>query len=222
MIKAAIFDWDGTLADTKKPVVKSFQHVLKENGCVTSNKTIERWVGIGTKKTFEKILEECNIKYNEKIIEKLSAEKINFQLRLTNSVTLFKGVVELLEELKGKINIALATMSNRIVVEKILSEKSIRNYFNVILSADDVNHPKPNPEVFLASAKKLGIKPKECVVIEDSIFGVKAAKKAGMKCIAIPSGSYNEKELQKEHPDIIVESIAKKGKILSFIFSQKK
>jgi HAD superfamily hydrolase (TIGR01509 family) len=218
MTKAVIFDWDGTLANTKKPVVKSFQYVLKKNGCFTSNKTIERWVGIGTKKTFEKILEECNIKYNEKELNKLTKEKINFQLKLTNSVTLFKGAVELLEELKGKINIALATMSNRIVVEKILVEKSIRKYFNVIFSADEVIHPKPNPEVFLLSAKKMGTKPKDCVVIEDSIFGIKAAKKAGMKCIAIPSGAYNKKELQKEQPDIIIESIAEKEKILNYLF----
>lgn len=222
MSKAVIFDWDGTLADTKKPVVQSFQKVLAKVGCVVGNVTIERWVGIGTKKTFEKVLEECNMRFDQVMLAKLVSEKIKIQLGLTNEVTLFDGAIELLENLYGKTKIGLATMSPRKVVETLLLEKKIRSFFDMVFSADDIINPKPNPEVFLVSAKSLGVKPEECIVVEDSVFGVRAAKIAKMKCVAVSSGAYNRKELEKEEPDIIVGSLVEKEKILEFIFSDKK
>lgn len=222
MVNAVIFDWDGTLANTKKAVLYSFQEVLRKSGCVVPNEAIEKWIGVGTKKTFEKVLEDCNIKFDELMLEKLSNEKISIQLGLTNTVTLFDGVKDLLEELYGKIKIALATMSSKKVVNKLLSEKGIKNYFDVILSVDDVDSPKPDPEVFLVSAKKLGVTPKDCVVVEDSVFGVQAAKVAGMKCIAVSSGAYNSEELQKEKADLVISSLKEKDKILGFIFGSEK
>ena len=126
MSKAVIFDWDGTLADTKKAVVKSFQQVLMKSGCNINDRTIEKWVGIGTKNTLKNILQECNIKFNDAVLDNLTEEKINIQLKLINLVTLFEGAIELLDELKGKIKIALATMSSRKVVNSILIEKRIR------------------------------------------------------------------------------------------------
>jgi beta-phosphoglucomutase-like phosphatase (HAD superfamily) len=123
-----------------------------------------------------------------------------------------------LEELKDKTKIALATMSSRKVIDKILPEKKIRQYFDVVLTADDVTKPKPDPEVFLVSAAKLGVKPKDCIVVEDSVFGVRAAKIAEMQCIAVPSGFYSREELQKENPDLIVSSLIEKGIILRFVF----
>ena len=221
MSKAVIFDWDGTLADTKKPVVQSFQKVLEKAGCVVSDETIERWVGIGTKKTLEKVLEECNVRFDQVMLEKLVNEKIKIQLGLTNMVTLFEGVIELLESLYGKIKIALATMSPRKVVDTLLSEKKIDSFFDVVFSADDITNPKPNPEIFLVSAKSLGVNPEDCIVVEDSVFGVRAAKKAKMKCIAVSSGAYNRKELQIEQPDIVVASLVEKEGILEFIFENK-
>ena len=221
MNRAVIFDWDGTLADTKNAILQSFQKVLRRNDCHVSDETIERWVGIGTKKTFEKVLEECGIRFDHLMVEKLATDKINHQLGLTNIVTLFDGAVELLGGLQGRIKIALATMSNRIIVDRLLSEKKIKNYFNVVFSADDIDNPKPDPEVFLVSANSLGVKPQDCVVIEDSVFGIRAAKEAHMKCIAVSSGAYNLEELLNERPDIVVSSLAEKEKILNYIFSGK-
>ena len=90
-----------------------------------------------------------------------------------------------------------------------------------MVSADEVVNPKPDPEVFLMSARKMGVDSIECVVVEDSVYGVKAAKEANMKCIAVSSGVYSEKELQEEHPDMVINSLIEKEKILGFIFSSK-
>ncbi len=219
MIKAVIFDWDGTLADTKKAVVQSFQKVLREAGCVVSDEFIERRMGIGTKKTIEEAFRECDMRFDDEMLEKLAREKIKIQVSLTEIVDLFEGAAELLEKLQGRAKIALATMSGRKVVDKILPEKRIKTYFDVVVSADEIVNPKPDPEVFRVSAKKLGVDPKDCVVVEDSVFGVRAAKAAEMKCIAVPSGAYSGEELEQENPDLMINSLTEKERILDFIFS---
>ena len=219
MIKAVIFDWDGTLADTKKAVVQSFQKVLGEAGCVVSDEFIERRMGIGTKKTIEEAFRECDMRFDDEMLENLAREKIKIQVSLTEIVDLFEGAAELLEKLQGRAKIALATMSGRKVVDKILPEKRIKTYFDVVVSADEIVNPKPDPEVFRVSAKKLGVDPKDCVVVEDSVFGVRAAKAAEMKCIAVPSGAYSGEELEQENPDLMINSLLEKERILDFIFS---
>jgi HAD superfamily hydrolase (TIGR01509 family) len=218
MVKAVIFDWDGTLADTKKAVVQSFQKVLGEAGCRVSDEFIERRIGIGTKKTIIEAFRECHIRQDVLTLEKLAKEKIRIQSGLTDVVRLFDGVAELLEALHGRIRIALATMSSRKVVDKLLPEKRIEGYFDVVVTADEIVKPKPDPEVFLVSAAKLGVKPEDCVVVEDSVFGVRAAKAAEMKCIAVSSGAYSREELEEENPDLMINSLVEKERALSFIF----
>jgi len=219
MFRAVIFDWDGTLADTKKAVIQSFQSVLTEAGCKVGDEFIVRRIGIGTKKTIIETFRECHKKLDAMTLEKLAEEKVRIQIELGNSVKLLDGAFDLLETLRGKSKIALATMSGRKVIDELLQEKRINRYFEIVVSADDVSNPKPDPEVFTVSAIKLGVKPKDCVVIEDSVFGLRAAKAAKMRCIAVPSGAYSREELEKEQPDLIVNSLAEKETILHFIFN---
>jgi len=219
MVKAVIFDWDGTLADTKEAVVQTFQEALVEVNCAVTDKFIERLMGVGTKKTFEEALKKCNVEFDDAMLESLVRDKIESQVELFEKVSLFKGAAELLGELKGRTKISLATMSGRKVINRLLSEKRIESCFDVVITADDVAKPKPDPEVFLVAAAKLGVKSKDCIVIEDSIFGVRAAREAGMKCIAVLSGAYSREELLEEVPDLIIDSLTEKEKILQFIFS---
>ena len=221
MAKAVIFDWDGTLADTKKAVVNSFQTVLTKAGCRVSNEFIVRRIGIGTKKTIIDAFRECNMRLDVATLEKLTDEKVNIQAEFSDSVYLFDGITELLEALQIKTRIAVATMSSRKVIDKLLQAKRLKTYFDVVISADDVTYPKPNSEIFLMAAKKMGVSPTDCVVIEDSIFGVRAAKAANIKCIAIPSGAYTKNELEREQPDLIISSLREKERILAFVFNKK-
>jgi len=218
IIKAVIFDWDGTLADTKKAVVQSFQKTLGEAGCRVSDEFIERRIGIGTKKTIIEAFRECHMRRDVSTLEKLANEKIRIQAELTDIVTLFDGVNELLEALQGRIKIGLATMSSRKVVDKLLPEKKIESCFDVVVTADEIVKPKPDPEIFLVSAARLGVKPEDCVVVEDSVFGVRAAKAAEMRCIAVSSGVYSREELAEENPDLMIDSLVEKERVLSFIF----
>jgi HAD superfamily hydrolase (TIGR01509 family) len=215
--QAVIFDWDGTLADTRQLLVTSFQQVLKEVGCLVEDNFIERRIGIGPRLIFREALETCSIPWNPQLLTQLQQRKIQIQITMLDNIQLFEGVITLLQALKDKVRIGLATMSNRPVIEHTLTKLGVRDYFLAIVTFDDVIHSKPNPEVFLKCATLLDCQAKHCIVIEDSIFGVIAAKQAHMNCIAVTSGMYSREELEKQHPDLIVDAISEYPQILRYI-----
>jgi beta-phosphoglucomutase len=219
MFEGVIFDWDGTLADTRKVIVASFQKTLRELDCEIPDEFVERRIGIGTKQTFVEILMQLGVRFDDAMIERLLQRKIAAELEMEDSVTLFKGAQDLLDSLAGKVKLALASMNNREVIDAQLKMKRILKFFDVVVTADDISEPKPNPEIFLKASAKLGFKPEKCVVVEDSIFGVKAAKNAGMGCVAVLTGVYSRKELKSAKPDLVVSSLKEKAKIVRFCLS---
>ena len=216
MFEAVIFDWDGTLADTRKVIVVSFQKALKEINLEVSTEYIERRIGIGASDTFREILAAANRRVDEKVVKQLVERKSKVQVGLANEVVLLEGARELLKELQSKVKVGLASMNNRSVIMHLLQNNNIAECFDTILTVEAVSHSKPDPEIFLKTAEHLNTKPRECVVFEDSIFGVKAAKSAGMGCIAVTTGVYSRQELEVEKPDLIVGTL-KDPKIREFI-----
>jgi beta-phosphoglucomutase len=216
MFEAVIFDWDGTLADTRNAIVISFQEALKEIHLQIPTEYIERRIGIGASETFREILRAANRRVDEKVVKQLVEKKSKVQIQLANDVSLFKGAKELLEALRGKVKIGLASMNSRAVVMQLLKINDIAKCFDIILTVEAVSHSKPDPEIFLKTAEQLDVKPRACVVFEDSIFGVKAAKAATMGCVAVTTGVYVEKELAVEKPDLIIENLSD-TRILRFI-----
>lgn len=218
MFKAIIFDFDGTLADTKELIIETMQKTLAKAGCNVDENFIARRIGIGARALLKEALEHKKIPYNNDFIEELIDSLIVGYTKLSDRETLFDRTIDLLNELHGKIRMALATMSTRKAVTISLQNNGLKKYFEVVITADDVENPKPDPEIFLKCAEKMGLEPKDCVVVEDSVFGVKAAKKAGMKCIAVTTGSYTAEEHRREGVDLIVPSINEKEELLKFIF----
>jgi beta-phosphoglucomutase len=210
MFEAVIFDWDGTLGDTRQVIVIAFQATLSEINCKVSNEYIERRIGIGAADTFRDILQSAKRQFNEKLIQHLVERKSQFEIELTDQVKLFPGARELLESIHGKKKMALASMNNRSVIIHLLKAKDLEKYFNVVLTAESISHSKPNPEIFLKTASKLNVSPEKCVVVEDSLFGVKAAKSANMSCVAVVTGVYSKVELEKEKPDLTVDTLKDK------------
>jgi beta-phosphoglucomutase len=217
MFEAAIFDWDGTLADTRKAIVVSFQKALKEINLEVPTQYIERRIGIGASETFREILQAANRRVDEKVVKQLVESKSKVQIQLASEVALFEGVRELLEALQGKVKVGLASMNNRAVVMHLLELNGLADCFDVVLTVEAVSHSKPDPEIFLKTAEQLKVKPEDCVVFEDSLFGVQAAKSAGMGCIAVTTGVYSKQELEVETPDLIVKTL-KDPQILRLIF----
>jgi HAD superfamily hydrolase (TIGR01509 family) len=218
MFEAAIFDWDGTLADTKKVILTSFQKALKEINLEVPNRYIERRIGIGASETFREILGAANRRVDEKVVKQLVERKSKVQLQLADEVELFEGAKELLVLLGSKVKVGLASMNNRAVVMHLLQINGIADCFEAVLTVEAVSRSKPDPEIFLRTAEQLKVKAERCVVFEDSIFGVKAAKAAGMGCVAVTTGVYSMEELKFEKPDLVVKSLCD-SKIGSFVLS---
>ena len=216
MFEAVIFDWDGTLGDTRQAVVVSFQKALSEINISVSNEYIARRIGIGAAETFRDILRSAKRPFDEKTIQRLVERKSELEIELTDQVTLFAGAIELLDALRGKIRMGLASMNNHPVISHLLKTKGLEKYFDAVLAAESISHSKPDPEIFLKAADLLKVKPERCAVVEDSAFGVKAAKSAKMSCIAVLTGVYSRPELEKEKPDLIVGTLEDK-RIVSFI-----
>lgn len=217
MFSAVIFDWDGTLADTRKAILFSFHKALRELGIKVTDEQIERRIGIGSAETFKEILRTYRVGFDDELIKKLVSVKIQAETDMSSEIHLFQGARELLESLKGKAKMALASMNNRAVIDHLLETTRTREFFSLTLAAEEISKPKPDPEIFLTCAQKLRIKPESCVVVEDSIFGVKAAKAAGMGCVAVATGAYSREELAEAKPDLIVDSLREQDAILRFI-----
>ncbi|MCL2643372.1 MAG: HAD family phosphatase [Candidatus Bathyarchaeota archaeon] len=207
MVKAVIFDWDGTLADTRAAVVGSFQQTLKTVNLEISDNYIERRMGIGAAETFREILRETKQPVDEELVKRLVEDKSQNQINLKNQVQLFQGAVDLLELLQNKVKVGLASMNSKRVIDAIVNARGLGKYFQTIITVEAVRQFKPQPEVFLKCAQQLDTLPSKCIVVEDSLFGVKAAKAAGMECIAVTTGAYSKEELEQENPDIIVENL---------------
>ena len=218
MFEAAIFDWDGTLADTRQVVVASFQKALSEVRCKTSDEFIEQLIGIGSAGTFREIFRSSKASFDETLIRRLVEKKVQNEIEMSYKVKLFAGSLEILESLHGRVKLGLASMNDRAVIRHMLKIMNTQRFFNIIVTAADIVNPKPNPEIFLTCALKLRSKPDKCIVVEDSIFGVEAAKKAKMACIAVLTGGYSQKELTKAKPELVIDSLEEKTEILNLIF----
>jgi HAD superfamily hydrolase (TIGR01509 family) len=162
-------------------------------------------------------MRSAKIQSDDKLIKHLIKRKSQIEIELTNQVKLFPGTKELLEMLHGKVKMGLASMNNRSVIIHLLKANDLEKYFDAVLTAESISCSKPNPEIFLKTASKLKTIPEKCLILEDSIFGVKAAKSANMSCIAVLTGVYSRQELETEKPDLIVATL-EDGRILPFVF----
>lgn len=186
-IEAVIFDMDGLLIDSETISFKCFQTVFSYYGYEISKEYyINKLIGRNIKNIKEAILKEYGeeFKFDEIYYEKV---KVMNDYIESNGILLKKGALELIEYLnKNKYKIAVATSTKRERAEKLLTMVKIKDYFQEIICGDEVINSKPNPEIFLKAAEKLGVNPEVCIVLEDSAAGIEAAHKAGMKGINVP------------------------------------
>lgn len=184
MLKAFIFDMDGVIIDSEPLHFQSDRMVMKDYNIDITDDELNSFVGVTNPEMWAALAEKYNMKAT---VEELLTIQNQYKTELFGKIELqpINGVLELLSELKEKgISIALASSSSRVFIELVLRGLHIYEYFDVIISGEEVTNGKPAPDIFLKAAAELKIDPFECVVLEDSSNGVKAAKAAGMKCIA--------------------------------------
>jgi len=124
-----------------------------------------------------------------------------------NKDLVMPGVLKLLPKLET-YKLAVATGGhNKVGAEKILTDVGIRNYFDAVVSSDDVKRGKPEPDVYLEVAKQLGVRPPSCLVIEDSVNGVESGKAAGMIVVGVNAGLPDRSELTDSGADKVISSL---------------
>ncbi len=205
-IKGLIFDFDGTIQDTEVPEYQVWKTIYQQYNCQLP--VSDYRVCIGTpvsgfdiiSNLQEKIGKPVNTQAIKAFYDRVSHERIiNEPIKA--------GVMDYIQYArKNGLKLAVASSSPISWVGKHLSRLKIDHHFNAILSQDDVDHVKPDPELYNLALERLGIQPHEAIAFEDSIFGVQAAKNAGIFCVAIPSALLPVEEFQ--HADLIVKSLA--------------
>jgi HAD superfamily hydrolase (TIGR01509 family) len=184
MITTVIFDLDGLLADTEKLHWRAYHEALQAHGAdLTESDYVEHWVRAG--KGIGDWLAQHGLTLDPLV---LRAHKSKRYLELlATELRPMAGALELLEKLRGKKTLALASSSYRDAVDGVLQGLDIAHYFQAVVSGLDVARVKPAPDIFLAAAWQAGAMPSQCLVLEDAEKGVVAALEAGMSCIAVPT-----------------------------------
>lgn len=192
MIKAILFDMDGVLSDTEPLHFMALQMLMKTYNIFLPDSSFEDYIGISEEKIWEVAREEYKIK--DGFIEFEDKRRGFFYRIIKESMHPAKGLHRLMEELeKNKIKIALVTSSGKKVADAVLEQLNIRQYFDVMVTADDVKNKKPHNEPYLLALRRLGVNPKDGVAVEDSPHGIESAKSSGLFCIGVDT--YNKKEI---------------------------
>lgn len=183
---AVIFDCDGTLVDSMPAHFDAWCEALALYGASGVFKE-DVFFAMGGRPTLD-IVVELNDEYDLKLdpVAVAMAKREAFLKRL-HTVTLIEEVAEFAQSLRGKVPMAIATGGSRMVIEKTLKIVGISDWFDEVVTADDVAEGKPAPDIFLRAAKLLAVDPKKCLALEDAPSGILAAQRAGMEVIAIPS-----------------------------------
>ena len=202
---AVLFDMDGTLLDSEPLIDISLIKICRELGIELRESIIEQFRGCDSPTFWKYLISEFNLTLS--IEECVLKETYGFVEEVKNNANLapIEGVKKLIDELLGfGIPLALASSSSRIKIKTILDIFGMQSKFRAKISGEDVERGKPEPDIFLLAAKSLNVNPSRCVVIEDSENGVKAAKKAGMKCVGFAGLKHNKQNLSSA--DLIVSA----------------
>jgi beta-phosphoglucomutase family hydrolase len=181
----AIFDWDGVVIDSSSHHEKSWERLAAETGFILPPDHFKK--GFGMKNTF--IIPEL-LKWAEapEDVHRLSLrkEELYRELVVEHGIAPLPGVTQWLDELRRYgIPCAIGSSTERRNIDTILNVLGIGHYFSAVVSADDVSHGKPDPEVFLTAAQRIGCDPAYCVVFEDALVGIEAAHRGGMKAVGV-------------------------------------
>jgi beta-phosphoglucomutase len=163
--------------------------------------------GIPARKLIDMVAKKAGLILTTKKIASMDRQRDEIYLKLIlDEVKPLPGAIELITLLKkANIKIALASSSNKRLLDAILPKLSLTNSFETVVSGDMVPHGKPNPDIFLLASKKLATAPRDCVVIEDANAGVQAAKAAGMKVVMVENNRIFQ---EKQNADCFVHTLA--------------
>lgn len=195
---AAIFDWDGVVIDSSPHHQRSWKMLAEEEALRLSDERFRRSFGMKNNQIIPDVFEWTT---DPAEIDRLSSRKevLYREVIAEEGIDPLPGVSACLESLRdASVPCAVASSTDRLNIECGLEITGLGPFFSTIVSAEDVVRGKPDPEVFLAAARKLGVPPDHCVVFEDAPPGIDAARAGGMKVVAVTT-TRSASELQGAH-----------------------
>ncbi len=213
-LKAVVFDCDGILVDSEPLHYRAFQQVLVPLGLGHDYSLyVDQYIGFDDREAFVEVFKDAGRTIEPYQLEELIRTKNTALLEIiSKGISSFPGVVELVRHLSARnVPLAVASGSLRTEIESFLKALELEQCFSIIVSADDVERSKPNPETYQVALQKLQEKlssghldPKTCIAIEDTPAGILSAKKAGLFAIGVPHSFTSD---QLSEADLIVETL---------------
>lgn len=207
MLKAIIFDFDGIIAHTEPLHLKAFQATLSNYGIVlTEGEYYEKYLAYDDKTFFLELLQDRKFKHGEQLRnEMMRVKSARYDKLISGNMELLPGAEEFIKTAGDRYPLAIGSGALRGEIVDILGHAGLQSYFKVIVSAEDVTRSKPAPDVFIEALSRMNqafpgseILAGDCLVIEDSLAGIRAALSAGMKCLAITNSYPGERLSQAQ------------------------
>jgi beta-phosphoglucomutase len=205
MINGVLFDMDGVLLDSEEFITRAGILMFKEKGFDVKESDFKPFTGMGENRFLGGVAEKHGIPFN---LEQDKARAYSIYEEITRGQLVpLKGVREFIERCRKKnLKLAVATSADEVKMRINLRETGLdADLFDTLVNGLEVEHKKPHPEIYLLAAKRLGLNPKDCLVVEDALSGMKAAKAAGCKCLAITS-SFRPEEF--DQADWVVKDLS--------------
>jgi beta-phosphoglucomutase-like phosphatase (HAD superfamily) len=209
---ALVFDMDGLLVDSEPLWAAVEAEFARARGGDFTREMAARCVGKGLANTLRVMSDAFGFPID---LERDAADIIDRFVARAGTLALKPGATELVHAASAVVPVALGSSSSRRLVRAVLDAVGMPATFGVVVTGDDVDRAKPAPDIFLACSRQLGAEPAGCVVLEDSLAGVRAGRAAGMRVIAVPEGAANRREIE-EHADAVVADLFEARRLIRF------
>ncbi len=204
MTAAVIFDFDGTIIDTESAQYSSVDEEFQRHGVSYSLELFKSGIGSANHRHWTDVLQELVGPLDN--LDEIQARRLKENYRRVEQTNLRDGVLDVIEMTEqAGLGLSVASSSPSSWVEHHLNARGLRKRFSNVSTRDFVENGKPWPDVFLHAAEQLQVDPADCVVIEDSLNGVLAAKAAGMTCVVVPNAITADADFSKA--DLVLDSL---------------
>jgi HAD superfamily hydrolase (TIGR01509 family) len=206
VIEAVVFDLDGVLVDSEQTWDEVREELARERGGRWHERAQADMMGMSSIEWSRYMHDVIGLAEPP---EEINAEVVRrMEARYAERLPLVEGAVEAVRRLADTFRLALASSSNRPLIDAVLAATRLDSVFEATVSSEEVRQGKPAPDVFLEAARRLGLAPGACAAIEDSGNGIRAAHAAGMRVIAIPNRRYPPPDEALALADVVLDSLA--------------
>jgi HAD superfamily hydrolase (TIGR01509 family) len=203
--EAVVFDLDGVLLQSEEVWDAVRERYVADHGGRYDEEVQRAMMGMSAPEWSRYLHEEAGVREDPEDINRAVVERM--LEAYGRELPLLPGAVEAVQRAAASFPLALASSSNREVFEEVLELAGLTDCFRATVSSEEVERGKPAPDVYLEAARRLGVRPEACTAVEDSHAGIRSAKSAGMRVVAIPNAAYPPDDEALSLADAVVGSL---------------